>query len=129
MTVTNQTKGTVSVPLWATETFDLVTVDFMSHMATFREPDTGAAIATVGFGLLDHIEALASSQQPEPKHALLFTANGLDWSLQDLDEVIGPTHEPSGVALLGDRVVLLTVPKNSPGPAAPRLKVHVGTIP
>lgn len=119
------------VPLWSAPSTGLVSVDFVGGTAGFTNPASGETVVEVDFATLRRAEATAISFERSAERVLLFTTDGIEWSVQGLTDVIGPEHGPDEIVVLADRVIVITSPSHfrwglgePPQPA-----IRVGMIP
>ena len=70
--------------------------------------------------------ALAAGATTE--RALLFTPDGESWSVQDLTNLVSEDSEIAELAILNDRLLMLTRDRVADGTAPPRVTIFVGQI-
>lgn len=118
----------LEVPLWAPGAETPYTIDFHESTVTFIDPESGVELITVGFSTLEEAMAQALSAGVITERALLFTSDGRSWGAQDLTNVVVAENEIDDVALLHDRVLLLTRERGREGSVPPRVTIFVGQI-
>lgn len=118
----------LEVPLWVTGAEALYTIDFIQSSVTFTDPGSGAELVTVGFSTLEGAMSTAMAEEAITERALLFTADGETWSVQELSNVVSDAHEIDHVAVLHDRVLILTRDRVVEGDLPPRTTIFVGQI-
>ena len=67
-----------------------VTVDFETQTITFLDPETNQALVTFTFEEVEQAEMAAyGSAGTRERQILLFTQNGLEWSIQEMGRIVG----------------------------------------
>lgn len=131
MTLDDPDGLTITGPLLSSdEPSELVTVDFIEEQVTFHHPETDEPMVSFGFATLERVETSATSLELDTGKALLFAPDGEKWSLQDLSTVMGDDDRIADMAVLADRVILLTyeTPQTLRSPEPPNITIRVGAI-
>jgi hypothetical protein len=119
----------LEVFLWTRNNLGHYEVDFLQETVTFVDPDSGDALATVGFATLEKAESSAFVVDQTSERALLFTPDADNWSVQSLSNVVAETHEVESIVLLEDRVLLLTYDTAGLGASIPpQVSIVIGQI-
>ena len=111
-----------------------VTVDFNARTMTFLDPDTNQAFVTFTF---DEIEQAQQEQYENmgmgnEQQAFLSSPDGSEWSVQDLDDILGDDQSITVLYVTADRVIaavsqdsnVMTGP-----PPAPEVQMWFAPIP
>ena len=84
-----------------------VIVDFETETITFADPETGQTLVTFTFEEVEQAE-MAALGGPEPERQIvLFTQDGLEWSVQEMGRIVGEDRA-IGPLLVTERGVIAT---------------------
>ena len=117
----------VTIPIYNNTPQDITVLDFEQRTITILDPDTDEPLVSFGFDEVRELELEAHSREA-PGHeirALLYSPDGVDWLVQELDPV-----DAQSMLVLDDRLVVTTV-----GPLAydfrdpPQTTIWVGLLP
>lgn len=118
----------LEVLLWVTGADDSYAVDFTTGTVSFTDPGSGDHLVTAGFSTLEEAMGTALAAGATTERALLFTPDGESWSVQDLTNLVSEDSEIAELAILNDRLLMLTRDRVADGTAPPRVTIFVGQI-
>lgn len=118
----------LEVLLGVTGAEDSYTIDFTTSTVTFTDPGTGDQLITIGFSTLEEAMGNALAVDAVTERALLFTPDGSSWSVQDLTNLVADDNEIAELAILHDRLLMLTRERVVAGTTPPRVTIFVGQI-
>lgn len=93
-----------------------IDVDLEERIVTFSDPDSGEPIASVFLAALEQAqeEYITDRFQKNMHRTLVFTANGVDWTIQDVDTEIGDGVIIAGLEVAADRILAIVIGEDSP---------------
>jgi hypothetical protein len=88
-----------------------LSIDLANRILTFLEPASGEPLLSMTFDELEEIEAdyWNGHQQGAQHQAFAFSADGAEWTVQAMEQVIGEGSRVTELAVIGDRVVALVL--------------------
>lgn len=118
------------IALWQDRPSPHTSVDFVTEMVTFNDPDTGEPLLSVDFATLERAEVASYSYRSDVDRALLLTRDGEEWNIQDLDRVVRDSSLIERMVVLEDRVIMITyqAPMFGRSQEPPELAIVVGEI-
>ncbi|MFP3881141.1 MAG: hypothetical protein ACLFWH_02350 [Actinomycetota bacterium] len=96
-----------------------IVADLRDRVVTLTDPDTGDSLATFTFEELTRAKNQYNTERFEPvgHQALVFSADGESWSIQDIATEIGDDSRIHLIEIIGDRMV--TVARHGREPFTP----------
>jgi hypothetical protein len=108
-----------------------VTVDFETETITFSDPGTDQTLVTFTFEEVEQAEMAAFGGPGRERQILLFTQNGLEWSVQEMGRIVGEDRTV-GTLLVTEHGVITTTyayPNLRTGPpSAPDIEMWLATL-
>jgi len=119
------------IPLYS-QVQEGVTVDFETETITFLDPETNRTLVTFTFEEVEEAEMTAyGSAGSRERQILLFTQNGLEWSVQEMGRIVGEDHGIGKVLVTENGVITATYeyPNVSTGlPPAPDIDMWLAPL-
>jgi hypothetical protein len=108
-----------------------VTVDFETETITFADPENNQSLVTFTFEEIEQAEMAAYGVPGRERQILLFTQNGLEWSVQEMGRIVGEDRTV-GTLLVTEHGVITTTyayPNLRTGPpSAPDIEMWLATL-
>jgi hypothetical protein len=120
------------IPLWEDRVAEEVVADLGARTMTFLHPVTGEPLVTFTF---DELDEASSAMWPHDedifRQVMLFSTDGVVWSLEELPEADGRHGAVSILHVASDRVIAVVTryPVRAPGYRAPSVDVWLALIP
>ncbi|HEX6146159.1 MAG TPA: hypothetical protein VF083_05225, partial [Acidimicrobiia bacterium] len=121
----------LELTLFSEQVEEGATVDFETETITFSDPETGRALVTFTFEEIELAETAAYEVPGRERQILLFTEDGLEWSVQEMGRIVGEDRA-IGTLLVTERGVIATTyasPNVTAGsPPAPDIEMWLATL-
>lgn len=99
----------VQLTLYSQQVQKGVTVDFETQMITFLDPETNQTLVTFTFEEVEQAEMAAyGSAETRERQILLFTQNGLEWSVQEMGRIVGEDRVIGKLLVTESGVIIAT---------------------
>jgi hypothetical protein len=121
----------LELSLFSEQVEEGVTVDFETETITFSDTETDRAYVTFTFEEIEQAETAAYGVPGRERQILLFTQDGLEWSVQEMGRIVGEDRA-IGTLLVTERGVIGTTyasPNETTGPPpAPDIEMWLATL-
>lgn len=121
--------------IWGAESPETVNVDLENETVTFSDPDTMEPLVTATFSKLEALEEQLYNVEVDQErrlHALFYSPQGTEWTVQDLNQEFGDNSWPDRLVVMEDRIVVAVTHGFARLPSdADQLstRIWVGTLP
>jgi hypothetical protein len=82
-----------------------VTVDFETETITFLDPETDQPLVTFTFEEVEQAEMAAYRVRGRDRQIVLFTQDGLEWSVQEMGRIVGDDRVIGNLLVTEDGVI------------------------
>jgi hypothetical protein len=109
----------LQLSLYSQQVQEGVTVDFETQAITFLDPETNQTLVTFTFEEAEQAEMAAyGSAGTRERQILLFTQNGLEWSVQEMGRIVGEDRAIGKLLVTESGVITATfgIPNVRTGP-------------